>query len=551
MPSLFFVEWILFWALPSALVLTFFQKSALVVNSITQAYNLPQHLLNKKRFFINLRFAQVVLLCCLFFTIQSCITFWEDSVLINNAVPLYNSVFFFRKDVLIEVVNTFFTFGGIYYLALVGFVFTKTKENIKYHDEIPFLLLATILSQRILLCTSDLLLVVLMLEIMAFCTILLICIQSLSKDDFLFPVESAIKYFLVNAIAIAIVLLALVFYFSVTNTLNVIDFQTFFLKYPFLIVFSLENLLFANFLFFFGFFIKIGAAPVHQWVPDVYEGAETIMTAFLVIIISPGILFKFVILFKMLSNIGGVPFFIETVFFLTGIFSIIIGTLSAFYQTKLKRFIAYAGLTHLGFMILALITNSLIGYFATLTYLLVYFLTNIAFFTLLLLAQQDALVLTQTKLIYMHQFKDIFFRSRFLFLVSVIIFFSFAGIPPFGGFFTKFFVFLTLLNEGYIATVLLLILFVIIGTYMYLRFLKQTVFENNKKYLLVFGTLRTKSYRGFWENSNSVYKNQSLQHTFLLPGLLLILVFLGGFIIFLPVFGTFVGYSTLIFCLTY
>jgi len=463
--SSFFVEGLLFVTLPFLLGLPIFlPQDDLLFNSVTR---------KKKIFFLVLRLTQGILFFCILI---------EGLYLLFSAAPFqilsHNGNFFFRHDLLSSLINFFLTLLTLYYTYLVAFVFSRTTKFIKYSHEIPFLIVCTLLCLRLFIAANDLILLVILLEISAFCSIIFIGIQSVSSTDYSLSIEATLKYFIINALAVSLLLLSICGYFYVTTSTNLNDIVFFFYKYPFLCIFFTEQLILLQVAFFFAYLIKLGAAPVHQWVPDVYEGAETLVTAFLVLLISPALMFKLGIFFKLLT---GVPVSITIVyhlFLVTGLLSIVFGTLGAFYQTRIKRFIAYSALTHLGFMLLGCCFNTTLGYFSFFFYLIIYIFTNICFFTFLLICQMQ--VDTQARLIYFNQLKLSIQTSFFLFLCLVICLFSFAGVPPFAGFFAKFFILSVLVEQNRFYLVLFLVIAILIGTFMYLRFLKISLFESNR-----------------------------------------------------------------------
>jgi len=149
--------------------------------------------------------------------------------------------------------------------------------------------------------------------------------------------------------------------------------------------------------------MKLGSAPLHNWVPDVYEGAEFLFTAFLILVISPALNFKFFVFIKLLLPIFEIYHLIFMFFLVCGFLSIILGVTNAVVQTRLKRFLAYASINHLGFILLSLGTPSYIGFFASLFYLFTYILTNLTFFGLILIIQQFNFV----TFIYLNQLKSL------------------------------------------------------------------------------------------------------------------------------------------------
>jgi NADH-quinone oxidoreductase subunit N len=288
---------------------------------------------------------------------------------------------------------------------------------------------------------------------------------------------------------------------------------------------------------------------------QVYEGAETLVTCFLVLLISPALLFKFVIFFKLLTTIPTSLLLIKVLIGFCGVLSIMFGTFGAFYQTRIKRFIAYAGLTHLGFMLLGLCFNSFLSYFAFFFYLIIYVLTNVCFFTLLLFCQ--SYTEPYARLIFINQLKLYIQTSLFLFVCLLICLFSFAGIPPFAGFFAKFFILGILVQQSQLSILFFNIIAILIGTFMYLRFLKITLFEqelfSNKPWLITlksfFFTLPKTlvavfaDYSILLKSQNIVYKVKKIDcwQLWLLTILVWLLIILTFFFFF------FAPYSQLIF----
>lgn len=464
----FYSEWLLFLSLPVLLSVN------LLINKVPlQATVLSdlEQTNKKKRFFIALRLAQFIV----FFILIHDLWFGIQNPLINGFL-LHGGNFFFRFDNFIWFINLFLSAITLYYLYLVAFSFTRTYATTKYVVELPFLILCTLLSLRLFIAANDLILVIILLEITTFCSIILMGLQGLSSNRFSLSLEATIKYFIINAIAVAFLLFSILGYYYLTKSTNLSDITVFFFNYPFLSVFVAEYCLLIQIIFLFAYFIKLGIAPVYQWVPDVYEGVELLITAFLVLLVSPALMFKFLMFFKQIYFVLLTSDVMLTTTLYCGILSLLIGTFGAFYQTRIKRFIAYSGLTHVGFMLIGLSTNTVLGYFSFLFYLIIYIITNICFFTLLIFCQ--SFQKRQQTIIFINQLKYQI-QSSFFFLCSFLIcIFSFAGIPPFGGFFAKFFVISSLLQYSYLNLILFVFLAIIIGTFLYLRFLKIVFFED-------------------------------------------------------------------------
>jgi len=437
----------------------------------------------KKNFFILINIAIVILIVCWLLTFLTFFTspfyifypILEQLRILQDVDSLINETFgnvFFRYD----YVSNFFTLIlislFIFYLQLLKQLLKKTTVLQKYILEIPILLLVIFLSLKLFLITYDLIIIVLTLELASFCSIILLAVHLTTKEN-VFSLEAAIKYFVFNAVSVILLLLSISGYYLFFKSINILDFNLALKFNPLLIFFNVETLMFFHFCFFFSFFIKLGVAPFHFWVPDVYEGSELIMTAFLVLIISPILLLKFLIFTKLLLPIFELKHYFFIFFLILGFISISVGTFNAMHQYKTKRFLAYTGISHLGYILISLSTGTYLGFLASFFYLFVYIITNIIFFTLILLVRQS----TNIPLLFLNQFKLVLNQNIYILILCVIPIFSYAGFPPFLGFFAKLFVIISLLDLNYILLTCCLIFFIVINGYLYLRFIKMMVFE--------------------------------------------------------------------------
>jgi NADH-quinone oxidoreductase subunit N len=528
-------------------------------------YELKNEIEKKKIFFF---FCHVTLVFLLVFFIFASWNFWVLLQIQNTQLTFFDSISwntfyyystqqpydttFFRKD----LVTTFFLWclNGLvlFYFYFYITIQKTTTTTTRYFLELPVLLITIFFSLRLFLYTYDLILVVLTLELTSFCTLVLISLPSNTMArEVLFPLEAAIKYFIFNAIAISLFLFALGNYYALTKSLNLFDLGLFPLFEPGFYFERLELLLFAHFLFFSAYLIKLGAAPFHQWVPDVYEGSEIIVTAFLILVLGPTFNFKLFVFIKMLlpEHPSSLLF---GCFLLLGCFSIVIGTFYAFLQVKLKRFLAYTGITHLGYILISLGTGTLFGFFAGFFYLLSYIVTNCVFFSLIILSKR----LSGLSLIYLNQLKPLFTDSLLLFFFFLIPLFSFAGFPPFMGFFSKFFTLFALLDQSHYVLVLFLLGYILISAYLYLRFIKIGLFEHSRVQTYLPLRLPTTSSIHYYKLTSQLELQKSKSIVFsptrtLFFILFLFNCFLLAFMGFLPVIGLFLQQPLLLLFLIY
>lgn len=249
-------------------------------------------------------------------------------------------------------------------------------------------------------------------------------------------------------------------------------------------------LLLGIFFSFIAIFFKLGMFPFHFWIPNVYEGVPTIITAIFSIIPKIGIFgiflklyFDFFIKFLVPNNpIFGIDFFFLEYLLIVSIFSIIFGSLGALYQTKIKRLYAYSAISHVGFMGAALSLNSFNGFFAFFFYLIVYVLLNINFFLIYINLRTFNNNLKIKKISDLQNLTKYNAVLGFCFMLNL---FSMGGVPPLAGFFSKFFIFSGLLDESFFFASAIIIAFSVLGCFYYLRIVKILYYSRDDKTLIL------------------------------------------------------------------
>jgi NADH-quinone oxidoreductase subunit N len=198
-----------------------------------------------------------------------------------------------------------------------------------------------------------------------------------------------------------------------------------------------------------------------MWAPDVYEGSPTIVTAYFAIvpkIATLGLLYE--LLFGPFSSLFSQ---LQPFLLFSALLSIIVGSLGAINQTKLKRLVAYSAIAHMGFMLLGLSTGALNGLLATFVYIVIYMITSFNTFAFLLSLNSPQFISQLTGLSRLNPI------LAFTFALSL---FSMAGIPPLAGFFSKYLVLLAAINNNQYFLALIAIIFSVIGSFYYLRLIK-------------------------------------------------------------------------------
>jgi len=209
---------------------------------------------------------------------------------------------------------------------------------------------------------------------------------------------------------------------------------------------------------------KLAAAPFHMWAPDVYEGSPTIVTAYFAIVPKIATLG---ILYQLLLN----PFFnilsqLEPLLIICALLSVVVGSLGAINQTKIKRLLAYSAIGHMGFMLIGLSTGALDGLFATFIYIVIYMITSFNTFAFVLSFTSS------NSTSFISQLGGLSRLNPVLALTFTLGLFSMAGIPPLAGFFSKYLVLLSAFHQQLYFVAFIAIMFSVIASFYYLRLIR-------------------------------------------------------------------------------
>ena len=475
----------------------FFLGISVFVTLSTSRFRDAQRLELKKNFFFLCRYLVSLLVVTLGLSViayPSIVEPWPlgsfheiELVFINDYEYLLNSAYLRLDDFVIFVLHLI-TFVFFIYFVLIVKLFKQTSIAVflRHLQEVPLLLGLLFLSLRILLLTIDSLLLLLSIEVATFLTITLMALHLMNFRGNLFVLEGAIKYFLFNSIAVFFFLFGICGYFFAFGNFNFIDYALsyeaidYYLKPPIQLFSLFQTCL------FIGFLIKVGGAPFHQWIPDVYEGVELILTFLLISLISPVLMFKFFILVKLLVPVTPLTTS-NGLLFSSGLITFFIGVFGAYRQFRIKRFLAYTGFVHLGFMLFGVAVGNFMGIFSAFFYLLFYLFTNIVMFSILTIYWS----LTSRRSFFLNQLKYMINLSLLYLLFSVSLL-SYIGVPPFAGFFNKIFILLSLLDRMNSFMVICFVVGLSVSAYLYLRFFKLSLFEAQAGINLFIG-LQTKT----------------------------------------------------------
>ena len=212
-----------------------------------------------------------------------------------------------------------------------------------------------------------------------------------------------------------------------------------------------------------------------MWSPDVYEGSPSSITVFMSLV--PKISFL-IILFRLLFFTFNFLFneiFLVIIF--SAVFSIFIGSFLSLKQKTFKRLLAYSSITHVGFLLMSLSTGTLQGFQSFFVYLLVYLVMTLNVWTVFLSLRVKKVNLLNAFLVNLN---SLFYTNSFLASILVLTLLSMAGIPPLAGFWTKYLVFLSLIDSNYFYIAVITVFLSTVSVFYYLKIVKNIFFNKTK-----------------------------------------------------------------------
>lgn len=270
--------------------------------------------------------------------------------------------------------------------------------------------------------------------------------------------ESALKYFMMGAFATGFLLFGIALIYGVTGAFNLKQIAVFVQSN----VNTLPTMFYAGVLFMLiGLAFKVSAAPFHFWAPDVYDGAPTVVTAFMATVVKTAAFAAFYRLF--ITCFSSIYDFWAPVIAILSAITMLVGNISAVYQTSLKRMLAFSSVANAGYMLMALAAPSIASKSALLFYALAYSLSSIGVFAVL----HNVYKTTGNEGI--KAVKGLAKTNPFAAVMVTICMLSMAGIPPVAGFFGKYYVFVSALNSDLTWLVLIAVLSSLIGVYYYFK----------------------------------------------------------------------------------
>ena len=330
-----------------------------------------------------------------------------------------------------QVMKVILTFGA--FIVVVMAEPWLEREAMKYAGEFHLLVLSTLLGMYFMISSGSFLLFFLGLELASVPMACLVAFDKWKKKS----AEAAAKYVLVATFSSGIMLYGISFVYAATGTLYFDGVAAVLAKGYLASPLSIMGLVF----FFSGLAFKLSLVPFHFWTADTYEGAPTPITGYLSVCSKGAAAFAALVI--LVKAFGPIVEYWEYMLYVLIVLSITIANLFAIRQSELKRFMAFSSISQAGYIMLAVIGGSQMGMTSLMYYVLVYIVANMAVFTVISTVEQNNNGATQ-----MSAYDGLYQTNPKLAFLMTLALFSLAGIPPFAGMFSKFFVFMAAAEQG-------------------------------------------------------------------------------------------------------
>ena len=361
--------------------------------------------------------------------------------------------------------DAFSNYFKILILLSTLFVLNSSKnfiiDNKLDKFEYPIIILLSVLGMFFMVSANDLILFYLGLELQS---LSLYILASIDRDN-LRSTESGIKYFVLSALSSGLLLYgcSLLYGFTGSTNFELIESQL-----------NRENTgaIFAMVFILVGLAFKISAVPFHMWTPDVYEGAPTSITSYFAVV--PKVAGLALLIKFMNVPFSNILLEWQTIIIFLSIASMILGAVAAMIQKNFKRLLAYSSIGHIGYALAGVATGAIEGYQSAIVYISIYVIMNIGAFSCLYLLKKDGQYKEN-----IYDLSGISKKHPLLAISLLIILFSLAGVPPLGGFFAKFYVFVAVIEKEMYALAIIGLLTTVMSAFYYLKIIKTIYFDDS------------------------------------------------------------------------
>ena len=388
---------------------------------------------------------------------------------------IFITQFFILKDIFLfeEIFNNFFvidSFGSFLksiILICAGFIiyfYLVVKNEVSLErPEFSMVILISIIGMMLMVSSNDLLSLFVSIELQSLALYILV---SFSKEDFNSS-EAGVKYFVIGSLSTCIFLFGSSLIYGLVGSTNFSEISQFTSNQ-----YSVPLLLIVGLIFILvSLSLKISAAPFHMWTPDVYQGAPSLVTAFLST--APKIAVFGVLIRVLVYPFGEIIVDWGKILIILSIFSMLIGSLGALKQDDLKRLMAYSTINHIGFILMGLVPGSEDGITAICIYLIIYVTMNLGVFLFILNMRRDQSNVTKIK-----DLSGLYKTEPLIAGCLALLFFSMAGIPPLAGFIGKLLILNIVIDNNLFFLAIIAVITSVISAFYYIRLVKSMFFDS-------------------------------------------------------------------------
>jgi len=351
----------------------------------------------------------------------------------------------------------------IYLVTALAFLYSRhyLSERDLFKGEYYVLGLFGMLGMMVMVSAHSMLTVYLGLELMS---LSLYAMVAFNRDAYPCS-EAAMKYFVLGALASGMLLYGMSILYGLTGTLDITAIANKLGQQDISV-----PLVFATTFVVVGLAFKLGAVPFHMWVPDVYQGAPTPVTLYLG---SASKIAAFAMVMRLLvESMGALQSEWQGMLVALAVLSLAIGNVVAIAQTNLKRMLAYSTISHVGFLLLGILSGSQQGYAASMFYIITYALMAAGAFGMIILLSRAGFEADE-----IDDFKGLNQRNSWFAFMMLILMFSMAGVPPTVGFYAKLSVLEAVIDIDMIWLAAVAVFFSVIGAFYYIRLIKVMYFD--------------------------------------------------------------------------
>ncbi len=358
------------------------------------------------------------------------------------------------------------------FIIIISFgVFVYSREYLQarniFKGEFYVLGLFSIVGMMLMVSANNLLMLYLGLELLSLCLYALVAFNRDNGN----ASEAAMKYFILGAIASGMLLYGMSILYGLSGSLQLSEIAEAVMQTSQEGNAQRIGLIFALVFIVVALAFKLGAVPFHMWMPDVYHGSPTAVTA--LIGTAPKLAGFAMIMRLLVEALGGLQADWQQMVIVLSVLSLAVGNIIAIAQTNLKRMLAYSTISHVGFIMLGILAGTSEGYSSAMFYTISYAIMSLGGFgIIMLMARQGFEADKITDLAGLNQ------RSPWFAFIMMILMLSMAGVPPTVGFWAKLAVLSAVIDVNLVWMAIIAVFFSIIGIFYYLRIIKVMYFDD-------------------------------------------------------------------------